>query len=158
MEPYLLNSLPMVDMIVLDEADRMVADGHFKELKFILEHIYMKRVEFKKEALNRNKQRKEEGKKGVGNEKLGNEIVREKLLESGFDAKKNFKVGKNLVSSEALASIDQSKIVDLDDENDQEFMEKLKENNEDIIIDLGEQTKATTKLNPHKKGMSKKDK
>lgn len=61
MEPYLLNSLPLIDAVVLDEADRMVADGHFKELKFILEHIYVKRVEFKKEAIKRNKQKKEEG-------------------------------------------------------------------------------------------------
>jgi superfamily II DNA/RNA helicase len=55
MDPFLLNSLPMIDVAVLDEADRMVADGHFKELKYILEHIYLKRVEFKKEAMNRNK-------------------------------------------------------------------------------------------------------
>lgn len=55
MEPYLLNGLPMIDVLVLDEADRMIADGHFKELKFILDHIYTKRVEFKKLALQRNK-------------------------------------------------------------------------------------------------------
>lgn len=80
MEAYLLNSLPMIDVIVLDEADRMVADGHFKELKFILEHIYLKRVEFKKEAINRNKVRKGAGEKGVSTDKVGNEIVREKLM------------------------------------------------------------------------------
>lgn len=104
MEPYLLNSLPMVDAVVLDEADRMVADGHFKELRFILEHIYTKRVEFKKEALNRNKQRKDAGKKGEStNDKLGQEIVKERLLESGFDARKNFVSGKNLISNDKLA-------------------------------------------------------
>ena len=48
MEPYLANGLPMIDTLVLDEADRMVADGHFKELKLILNYIYNKRVEFKK--------------------------------------------------------------------------------------------------------------
>ena len=105
MDPFLLNSLPMIDVAVLDEADRMVADGHFKELKYILEHIYLKRVEFKKEAMNRNKQLKEAGKKGESaNEKPGAQIVREKLLESSnMNSKKHFKVGKNLVSNEKLA-------------------------------------------------------
>jgi len=50
-DPYLANGLPMIDVLVLDEADRMIADGHFKELKDILKHIYKKRVEFKREAL-----------------------------------------------------------------------------------------------------------
>jgi|TARA_B110001450_G_C17613403_1_gene478211 superfamily II DNA/RNA helicase len=50
-DPYLANGLPMIDVLVLDEADRMIADGHFKELKDILNHIYKKRVDFKREAL-----------------------------------------------------------------------------------------------------------
>lgn len=50
MDPYLLNSLPLIDILVLDEADRMVADGHFKEMHKILDHIYTKRVQFKREA------------------------------------------------------------------------------------------------------------
>lgn len=37
---YLLQALPMIDVIVLDEADRLIADGHFKELTDILAHIY----------------------------------------------------------------------------------------------------------------------
>jgi ATP-dependent RNA helicase DDX24/MAK5 len=44
MEPYLFNGLPLIDVLVLDEADRMVADGHFKEMHKILDHIYTKRV------------------------------------------------------------------------------------------------------------------
>lgn len=55
MDPYLVNGLPLIDTLVLDEADRMIADGHFKELRLILEHIYVKRVQFKKEALKFNK-------------------------------------------------------------------------------------------------------
>ena len=58
MDPYLSNGLPMIDVLVLDEADRMIADGHFKELKDILNHIYKKRVEFKRAALKKNKQNK----------------------------------------------------------------------------------------------------
>jgi len=34
----------MIDVLVLDEADRMIADGHFKELEYILSHIYTRRV------------------------------------------------------------------------------------------------------------------
>ena len=30
----------MIDVLVLDEADRMIADGHFKEMRDILAHIY----------------------------------------------------------------------------------------------------------------------
>lgn len=59
-------------------------------------------------------------------------------MESGFDTKKNFVVGKNLISNDKLSKIDQSKIVDLDDEGDNEFMEKLKaDENEEIVLDLG---------------------
>jgi hypothetical protein len=36
----------------------MIADGHFKELKDILNHIYKKRVEFKRAALKKNKENK----------------------------------------------------------------------------------------------------
>lgn len=45
---YLSNELPMIDVLCLDEADRMIEDGHFKELKLLLDFIYNKRVEYKK--------------------------------------------------------------------------------------------------------------
>lgn len=45
----------MIDVLVLDEADRMIEDGHFKEMKFILEYVYSKRVEFKKLRLLKSK-------------------------------------------------------------------------------------------------------
>lgn len=84
MEPYLLNGLPMIDVLVLDEADRMIADGHFRELKFILDHIYTKRVEFKKQALQRSKEQRGEGDNGEQKTgKVGTDIVREKLLQGG---------------------------------------------------------------------------
>ncbi len=52
---YLVKNLPLIDVLVLDEADRMIEDGHFKELKLLLEFIYTKRVEFKKTAVNQFK-------------------------------------------------------------------------------------------------------
>ena len=42
---FLSSSLPKIDVLVLDEADRMVELGHFKELNFILDFIYLKREE-----------------------------------------------------------------------------------------------------------------
>lgn len=51
MNPYLASSLPLIDCLVLDEADRMIEDGHFQELKLILDYIYTKRVAFKKQAM-----------------------------------------------------------------------------------------------------------
>ena len=65
----------MIDTLVLDEADRMIADGHFKELKFILNHIYSKRVEFKRESIRKNKLLKEKGIKP--DEKVGMDVMRE---------------------------------------------------------------------------------
>ena len=58
-EPYLTQSLPMLDILVLDEADRMIADGHFREMHKILEFIYTKRVEIKKGKLNPLKQQQD---------------------------------------------------------------------------------------------------
>lgn len=48
----------MIDVLVLDEADRMIADGHFKEMRDILAHIYTTRLRMKN-AL-KNKQSEEE--------------------------------------------------------------------------------------------------
>ena len=45
--PYLQQTLPMLDVLVLDEADRMIADGHFKEMRSILAHIYTQRLQMK---------------------------------------------------------------------------------------------------------------
>lgn len=58
-----------------------------------------------------------------------------------------------------LASVDPAKIVDLDEEGDKEFMEMLVqgEGKDDVVLDLGEQTAATTKMNPLKKGMTKQE-
>ena len=59
MNPYLTNELPLIDVLVLDEADRMIEDGHFKEMKLLLDFIYIKRVEYKKQALEKSKEKKE---------------------------------------------------------------------------------------------------
>ena len=108
MEPYLVNTLPLIDILVLDEADRMVADGHFKEMHKILEFIYSKRVEIKKNNLKSKA------------EKRDNKVL--DRISSGKSIP--------LTDSKVLSSkkdIDLSKIVDLDgdDERNEEWMDNL---------------------------------
>lgn len=95
---YLLEQLPMADVVVLDEADRLIADGHFKELRDILAHIYTQRLKIK------TKKPKAE--------------IEEALAES-----QDFIVGKNLSGDD---NIDWSKVKDLYDE-DEMFEEMKKE-------------------------------
>ena len=95
---YLLEQLPMADVVVLDEADRLIADGHFKELRDILAHIYTQRLKIK------TKKPKAE--------------IEEALAES-----QDFVVGKNLSGDD---NIDWSKVKDLYDE-DEMFEEMKKE-------------------------------
>jgi len=49
---YLVSSLPKnLDVLVLDEADRMVEIGHFKEMNYILDFVYIKKEELE---MNKN--------------------------------------------------------------------------------------------------------
>jgi superfamily II DNA/RNA helicase len=41
----------------VDEADRIIEDGHFKEMEFILGYIYKNRVQFKKEKIEELKEK-----------------------------------------------------------------------------------------------------
>jgi ATP-dependent RNA helicase DDX24/MAK5 len=40
MNEYLREMLPLIDVLVLDEADRMIEDGHFKEMNLLLDYVY----------------------------------------------------------------------------------------------------------------------
>ena len=125
----------MIDILVLDEADRMIADGHFKELKLILNHIYTQRVEYKKEAIARNKQNKLNKKAGIEapKGKLGMDVMLEKTVLKMKDSSKtnDFKVGHNLEKSESGLTYDPSKVVDLNEE-EADGLEQ-----EEMVIDLG---------------------
>ena len=101
MNDYLLTKLPMIDVLVLDEADRMIADGHFKEMRDILAHIYTKRVDIK------TSQKK--GKNGKEESKKEKKIFGEAIEEEGFT------IG-NTVTKKGV-DIDLSNIKDLYDEN-----------------------------------------
>ena len=109
MNDYLLKSLPMIDVLVLDEADRMVADGHFKEMRDILAHIYTKRVEIK--ALQRKPKAEQEEK--PTQKKVFSEAIKEQ----------DFIIGNTVTK----AGVDLSNVVDLYDEDqilegEEEFM------------------------------------
>ena len=101
---YLLKNLPMIDVLVLDEADRMVADGHFKEMRDILAHIYTKRVEVK--ASRKTKKAGED--EGVKPKKS-------KIFEEAIN-EKEFTIG-NTVTKKGV-DIDMSNIKDLYDEGE----------------------------------------
>lgn len=120
----------MIDVLVLDEADRMIADGHFKELKFILNHIYTKRVAFKREALAKNKANKDQVV-----DKVGMEIMKEQILRGQAEllTENRFTVGGNL--ERGGKGFDMSKVVDLDNEDD---IEDIMAGNQELVVDLGE--------------------
>jgi len=86
----------MTDVIVLDEADRMIADGHFKELRDILAHIYTQRLKIK------TKRPKEE--------------IEEALPKIDAANTEDFKVSKGIEGKDEI--IDWSKVKDLYDEEE----------------------------------------
>jgi len=69
----------MVDVLVLDEADRMIADGHFKELRHILAHVYTRRLHLKTKDI---KGKKEDNKNEVLDEIFEDE---EEFIEEDLD-------------------------------------------------------------------------
>jgi hypothetical protein len=97
-DPYLTKQLPLIDVLVLDEADRMIADGHFKEMREILSYIYGERVKFKQ---SRNKKGGEKGETKTGIKEA------EEVTKGG-----NFFVGKNLESKDGNV-MDMEGVVDL---------------------------------------------
>ena len=111
----------MTDVLVLDEADRMMADGHFREMRDILAHIYFKRVEMK------------QGKKKAADEpkaELKHAAIKEmRAAKEG----KDFKLGKNLENKNF--DIDWSKVQDLYD--DDLILEEIEEA-DDLVIEQGE--------------------
>jgi ATP-dependent RNA helicase DDX24/MAK5 len=115
---YLVSSLPRsLDVLVLDEADRMVEIGHFKEMNFILDFIYIKREEL---AQNKNMTEEQKQEKHDVVESMSNNMLR--------DSKK-FKVGKNLETSK---NKDLQKLID----EAQDLGEEIEDfDEEDLVMD-----------------------
>lgn len=112
MNPYLQSELPMIDVLVLDEADRMIEDGHFKEMKLILDYVYSKRVEFKKLKLLKAQNKK----KGEDDEDYNAKTeLKKSILDRAKSSDSKF-VLKTVEKSRHIGKIDLSNIVDLYDE------------------------------------------
>jgi len=131
MNPYLTNMLPMIDVLVLDEADRMIEDGHFKELKLLLEFIYTKRVEYKKQDIGKSKKPEEVD----PNKRQYKEDIL-KWTKDSSTTKKEFGV-KDIEKSKS--KIDLSQVVDLYDEDG--IMEEIDADNLVIEYDEREEKK-----------------
>ena len=125
MNPYLTSGLPLIDVLVLDEADRMIEDGHFKELKLLLDFVYTKRVEYKKQKLNPPKEEE-----AVTDTKT---LYKEQVLKQSKanNGKKDFFV-KEIEKSSA---VDLSQVVDLFDEEG--ILEEM--NPENLVIEADEE-------------------
>jgi ATP-dependent RNA helicase DDX24/MAK5 len=103
-DKYLMDKLPLIDVLVLDEADRMIADGHFKEMHDILGHIYTTRV-----SVKGRKDKAEDIKKFLAQdgEKLSQKY------KSAIDDKEQFTTG----NVKTKPGVDLSKVVDMYDED-----------------------------------------
>ena len=99
MDPYLSEALPMVDVLVLDEADRMIADGHFKEMRDILAQIYTHRLQVKQERKKGSVKNATDA--GAKLTKTAGQIELGEMKNSKMDDK-NFFVGKNLDGKDAV--------------------------------------------------------
>jgi len=115
----------MIDVLVLDEADRMIADGHFKEMRDILAHIYTQRLLIKTNKLIPSK------KGAKQNIKESAEVVELGDMKEAAKDSNNFFVGKNLEGGED-DKVDYDNVQDLFDE-DAEFEEMKKSGN--IVLD-----------------------
>ena len=114
----------MVDVLVLDEADRMIADGHFKEMRDILAHIYTTRLQIK------TSKKHVKLPKGV---RPDAEIIEVKEdLQDAIRDSKQFFMGKNLEAGNKDANLDWGEVKDLVDE-DAMFEQMRQEGN--IILD-----------------------
>lgn len=141
---YLCAELPLIDFLVIDEADRMIEVGHFKELHNILGFVYARRNE-KKQVMERKNALKQQGAEPeqfvLKNHK--NEL-------KGVDNIEKLKV------IEGSVNIDMSKVVDLTLNED---MLNQIEHEEDIQIDSSEdEDEEGEALNPKQKRLLKKEK
>ena len=115
-EAYLLEKLPLIDVFALDEADRMIADGHFKEMREIIAYIYSERVNAKKAKFKKTLKKKDE-------EEEKEDVDVTQFKEAAFEDD-NFFIGKNLEGGDN-GDIDLSKVQDIYD--DDAIMEEFKD-------------------------------
>ena len=130
--PYLNAELPLIDILVLDEADRMIEDGHFKELKLLLDFIYTKRVEYKKHGRIQPPKVEEEDQEVKDSKRL----YKEELLKINKSKKAGHLQPEFAVKSiEKSGNVDLSQVVDLYDEDG--MLDEI--NAEDLVIEADEE-------------------
>ena len=123
-----METLPLIDMLVLDEADRIIEVGHFKEVKDIVEFIYKQRpILMKKNSeegptkdKSLHKSILEEHKKTQKSQKKN---IRMKTLESKEGVDINFDDIEDLGGEDAILEdldIDDLQIEELDQEEEEE--------------------------------------
>ena len=111
-ESEILNDLKYLKFFVIDEADRMMQTGHFKELKNIINHVY-NQIEVKK----------------VGNKEDVKEKIREKIGKDE-DEEENKKLAESLgVDEKDIETVDP---LDLIGGNDVMFEEVNEDGNEEV--------------------------
>ena len=115
---FLSSSLPKLDVMVLDEADRMVELGHFKELNFILDFVYLKREE---ESILKVENEK--------NKDIKASVL--KTMKNDLDDNEKFYLGKNLENKHGNDEYLKNLIDNAEDLGDD--FEDIKE--ADLIID-----------------------
>ena len=111
--PYLQQTLPMLDVLVLDEADRMIADGHFREMRDILAHIYTKRLQMKQSKIGKTQKQLPRGIQADAEEI---DFSHMKDVKDALDDGAHFVIGKNLEGNGE--AIDLGKIKDLGNEDE----------------------------------------
>lgn len=140
---YLTAELPMIDVLVLDEADRMIEDGHFKEMKMILDYIYNKRVDYKKQAMGKLKERVEEDPE--------KRAYKQQILEQTKGGKQKEYVVKEVEGTKK--GLDLSKIVDLYDEDG--IMEEISPDN--LVIEEPQKKEKGKKVNKKEEEKKRKE-
>lgn len=123
-DEYLSETIPMIDFIVLDEADRMVEAGKYKELGNILDYVYTRRTESYDKFMLKGVEKKVDT---VGFE-LQKEILGYKNL---LDGEEMIKDSKTL---EQHKDYDSDNIIDLDEEIQDIDAEELILDDEEIIL------------------------
>ena len=126
----------------------MIEDGHFKELKLILDFVYTKRVEYKKQSLSHFKVK--DDLVLLDDAALTKRALKEKVIKQaaagGASTKKDFVV-KEIEKNKSSSSIDLSKVVDLYDEEG--MFEEIRPEN--LIIEAEEEKERVGKSKKTKK-------
>jgi glycerophosphoryl diester phosphodiesterase len=133
-------------VLVLDEADRMIADGHFKEMRDILAHIYTRRLKIKTSKIGKPQMPNSISDENIDIVEIG------EMKEAAFD-NTNFFIGKNLEAKGDGGIIDVSNAQDLFD--DDALFEEIKREGNIVIETKKEKTEGKKEKTKSQKELKK---